>query len=162
MGEFLGIDFGTVKCPVCGREGVLCVELSRDQYHTHKYLVVVHGNSCGEGVDVHRVPLYLSRLYQCLDYPEAREIIEIAKLGARPADPYIVNNRRLRFATGSGVREVELSTEFKKCARYGELHIDRAFRGRALRAELEFLFRGGELADVLRAQGLLCNCPCTG
>jgi hypothetical protein len=99
---------------------------------------------------------------ECLDYPETREIIEVAKLGARADDPYIVGNKRLRFVTSSGKREVVLSDEFKKCARYGEFHIDRAFRGRALRAELEFLFGGGELADVLRAQGLLCGCPCTG
>jgi hypothetical protein len=157
--EFLGVDFGVVKCPVCGIEGVLCVESSPD--HTHNYLVVVHGGSCEERAYAHKVPLYLSRLYLCLDYPEAGRIIEVAKLGARAGDPYIVGNKRLRFATGSGVREVVLSMEFKSCARYGELHTDRAFRGRALRAELEFLFRGGELANVLRAQGLLCDCPCT-
>jgi len=154
--EFLGIDFGTVKCPVCGRDGVLCVELSRDRYHTHKYLVVVHRGSCEEGVDAHRVPLYLSRLGECLDFPEAREIIEVARLGARPADPYVVDNRWLRFATSSGVREVELSVGFKARARYGELFTGRAFgMRRVLLAELNFLFGGGDLASVVKAQGLL-------
>ena len=147
--EFLGVDFGVVRCPVCGREGVLCVESSPD--HTHNYLVVVHGDSCEEGMDAHKVPLYLSRLGQCLGYTEAREIVEIAKLGARADDPYIVGNKRLRFVTSSGKKEVELGIEFKKCVRYGEL-----FRtlNDALRAELDFLFRGGRLVDVLRAQGI--------
>ena len=45
--EFLGMDFGVVKCPVCGREGILCVESSYD--HTHNYLVVVHGSTCEGG-----------------------------------------------------------------------------------------------------------------
>ena len=149
MREFLGVDFGVVRCPVCGREGVLCVESYPD--HTHNYLVVVHGDSCEEGVDAHKVPLYLSRLGQCLGYTEAREIVEIAKLGARADDPYIVGNKRLRFVTSSGKKEVELGIEFKKCVRYGEL-----FRtlNDALRAELDFLFRGGRLVDVLRAQGI--------
>jgi hypothetical protein len=156
LGEFLGVDFGVVKCPVCGREGVLCVELSHDPYHTHKYLVVVHGDSCKEGVDTHRVPLYLSRLGQCLDFPEAREIIEVAKLGARADDPYIVGNKRLRFVTSSGKKEVELSVGFKARARYGELFTGRAFgMKRVLLAELRFLFGGGDLADVVKAQGLL-------